>query len=166
MGNFYDDSKFGVVQRKWFGLTKKHGGDCAAGYTFGVKSATSQTAVSKWYPRGPIMIKKIGARVLATVQGSGSTDRISCRVLTRGASASVAGTFSLDLDGSTLAPYSMASLSSMTIGQVKAGEYITIRSGTPKTAKGTAANTSTTSGTVAYFIDYTPRYDATGKWDV
>ena len=39
MSNFYDDSKFGMVNRKWFGLTKKHGGDCAAGYTFGTTDA-------------------------------------------------------------------------------------------------------------------------------
>ena len=168
MGNFYDDSKFGVIKRKWFGLTKKHGGDAASGYTFGTTDATVQSQLARWYPRGPILIKKFGSKVLASVIAGSqdTTDKIKCSLLTRGASASVSGTFSLDIAGGTLAPHSFASVESMSIEQCKAGEYIAIKTGTPETAGGTAANTATTLGTVCFFIDYVPQFDADGAWDV
>jgi hypothetical protein len=164
----YDDGKYGVINRKWFGLTKKHGGDVADGYTFGTTDATSQTAVARWYPKGDISIQKIGAMVLASVTAGSQdyTDRIPVRVLTRGASASVAGTFSLDIDGGTMTQFTFASNESPTVRRCKAGEYISIKSGTPQTANGTAANTATTAGTVAYFIDYAARPVPASEWKV
>ena len=164
MSNFYDDSKFGVIQRHWFGLTTKWGGsvvNTANLYTFGTTDATARAQVAKWYPRGPVKMIKAGTMILATVTNA-SVDRIPVRILTRGASASVGAVF-YNAKGNQAV---VASTTTFTVKQVKAGEYVTIRTGTPQTDKGTAANTATTTGTVAFFIDYVPTYDSTGKHDV
>ena len=161
--NFYEDSKFGVIQRKWFGLTTKHGGDVvntANLYTFGTTDATVRSQLAKWYPRGPIKMVKAGSYVLATIVNA-SVDRVPVRFKTRGASASVA---CVAYSAKTL--NSFGSTTTFTVKQVKAGEYITIVTGTPQTDKGTAANTATTLGTLAFFVDYVPTYDSSGKWDV
>ena len=161
MSNFYSDSKFGVIQRKWFGLTKKLGGDAATGYALnvGTTDATHVSNLARWYPRGPIKMKKFGAFVLATVVNA-SVDRIPCRIYTRGASASAGAVAYI---GKTL--FSFGSSTTFTVSQVKAGEYVSIVTGTPQTDKGTAANTATTTGTLAFFLDYVPTYDSGGKWD-
>lgn len=160
MSNVYSDSKFGVITRKWFGLTKKWGGDCANGYTFGTTDATTQNQLAKFYPRGPIKLLKAGTFNLATVTNA-SVDRIPVRILTRGASASVGCVF-YNAKGNQAV---IASTTTFTAAKVKAGEYLNIKTGTPQTDNGTAANTATTSGTVAFFIDYVPTFDSTGKWD-
>lgn len=165
MGNSYSDSKFGVIQRKWFGLTKKHGGDCASGYTFGTTDATKQSHLARWYPRGPIKMVKAGARVLATMT-QGSSDLVEARITTRGASASAGCSFYVKSTSTAVAPYTVASTTTFTVSQVKAGEYISIVTGTPKSDKGTAKNTATLTGTVAFFVDYVPTFDSDGKWDV
>jgi hypothetical protein len=157
--NSYDDAKYGVITRKFFGLTKKWGGDCATGYTFGTTDATTQNQVAKWYPRGPIKMLKAGTFILATVTNA-SVDRIPVRINTRGASASVGCVF-YNAKGNQAV---IASTETFTTRQVKAGEYVQIRTGTPQTDKGTAANTATTSGTVAFFIDYVPLFSS--KWAV
>lgn len=159
MGNTFDDAKYGVITRKWFGLTKKYGGDVAAGYTLGTTDATAIEHVAKWFPRGPIKVVKAGSFTLATLNGSG-VDKIDARVKVRGASASLAASW----NAFASAPESFASDESMTAANVKAGEYISIRTGTPETDKGTAKNTSTTTGTLAFFVDYKPLYSA--KWKV
>jgi hypothetical protein len=160
MSNFYSDGKFGVINRKWFGLTKKWGGDCANGYTFATTDATVITQLAKWYPRGPIKMLKAGTFILGTVTNA-SVDRIPVRLRTRGASASL-GCLFYNAKGNQAV---IASTTTFTVSKVKAGEYINIVTGTPQTDKGTAANTATTTGTVAFFVDYVPTYDPTGKWD-
>lgn len=155
----YDDAKFNVIERKWFGLTKKYGGDVAAGYTLGTTDSTAIAHVARWYPKGPIQLVKAGSFTLATLNGSG-VDKIDCRVKVRGASASLAASFNCFAS----AQFSFASDSSMTAVRVKAGEYLSIRTGTPETDKGTAKNTSTTTGTLAFFVDY--RRDVDSKWDI
>lgn len=160
MGNSYDDARFGIIERKWFGLTKKYGGDVAAGYTLGTTDATAIAHVARWYPKGPIRIVKAGSFTLATLNGSG-VDRIDARVKVRGASASLAASW----NAFASAPNSFASDESMSAYRVKAGEYLAIRTGTPETDKGTAKNTSTTTGTLAFFVDWVRDYTA-AKWDV
>lgn len=159
MSNFYDDSKFGVITRKWFGLTKKLGGDVAAGYTLATTDATTISQLARWYPKGPIKFVKFGSFVLATLVNA-SVDRVPVRLLTRGASASVGG---VAYSAKTL--FSFGSTVTFTVNKCKAGEYISIRTGTPQTDKGTAANTATTTGTLAFFLDYVPTYNEDGKWD-
>lgn len=160
MSGKYDDGQYGVITRKWFGLTKKYGGDCATGYTLGTTDATAIAHVARWYPRGPIKVLKAGSFTLATLNGSG-VDRIDARVKVRGASASLAASW----DAFASAQFTFASDISMSAVQVKAGEYLSIRTGTPETDNGTAKNTSTTTGTLAFFVDYVPMYDVT-KWNV
>ena len=160
--NFYSDSKFGVISRQWFGLTTKWGGmvvNTANLYTFGTTDATVRSQLAKWYPRGPVKMVKAGTFNLATITNA-SVDRIPVRVKTRGASASL-GCLFYNAKGNQAV---IASTTTFTVKQVKAGEYITITTGTPQTDKGTAANTATTTGTVAFFVDYVPTYDT--KWDV
>jgi hypothetical protein len=157
----YADGKYGVIERKWFGLTKKMGGDCASGYTFGTTDATSQNQVVRWYPKGPIKLKKFGAMVLGTISGGGTgMDLIAARLRIEAVNDSSA----VSLPTGAI-PYAIASTTTFTKGVVDAGSYVDIITGTPKTAKGTAANTATSSGTVAFFIDYARKYDAS-KWDV
>lgn len=162
MGNTYDDAKYGVIQRKWFGLTKKLGGETAAGYTLGTTDATAIAHMTRWYPKGPIKIVKAGSYTICTLNGSG-VDRIDARVKTRGASASLAASW----NAFASAQFSFASdpmTTTTRVKQCKAGEYISIRTGTPETDKGTAKNTSTTTGTLAFFVDFQPLYHS--KWNV
>jgi hypothetical protein len=178
MGNFYDDAKYGVVTRKWFGLTKKLGGDCAAGYTF-TGSGTTISHVARWYPMGPINVQKIGFMVLATLATTGNATRA---VLTSkhqikfyhgaaGARTTLIGTTHIQVGdaSSTLharqAQYSIASNESPTAANrtIAAGNTLTIYAATPTSDDGTAAaavGTLSSLGTVAFFIDYIPSYDS------
>jgi hypothetical protein len=168
MSNFYDDSKFGVINRQWFFLSKKWGGSVpmarvASGKgCFGTTDATSKTHLAKWYPRGPVKMLKAGVMTLASVTNA-SVDRIPVRITTRGASASAGCSFYIS--GVPTVQAEISSTTTFTVSQVKAGEYIAIKTGTPQTDNGTAANTATTLGTVAFFIDYVPTWD-TSKHDV
>lgn len=131
----YDDGKFGVVERKWFGLSSKHGGDGAV-VTF---NETEANAVTRWYPRGPIHIEKWGVKTLATL---GKGEEI----------------FSLFIDGSTRmkqitasttsAPYTVAS--ALVNDDLAAGSYLSILAST---------NVCST-GSVALFIDFRRKYSS------
>jgi hypothetical protein len=174
MPNFYDDSKFGVISRKWFGLTKKWGGDVANGYSLNAVThgATSVTHLAKWYPRGPIRITKAGSFCLATLTNA-SSDLHKARLKTRGASASMGVLWYIKSTSTAPAPAAFASnvpnftakgTASVTYPTVKAGEYITIVTATPVTDKGTRVQ-ATTTGTIAFFADYVAKFDSSGKWD-
>jgi hypothetical protein len=160
----YDDAKYGVIERKWFGLTKKHGGDAASGFTFGTTDATSITHVTRFYPKGPIQIVKAGIYRLATFTQA-SSDLVPVRFYTRGGSASLACTVNAKATSTAVAPFTIASNITPTYPKIKAAEYLVIKSGTPKTDKGTAANTATLAGSCAFFIDYKRLYDTGGAWD-
>ncbi len=171
MTNAYDDSKFGVIQRTWFGLTGKWGGEgvayfqagtIAVGGAWGTTDNTSATLLQGWYPKGPIKMLKFGRMVLATMT-NGSNDLFPVYLKTRGASGSAAATLYIKSTSTAVAPRDIASTTTFTVSQVKAGEYVYIRCGTPCTDKGTAGNTATTTGTVAFFIDWIPTYSS--KWD-
>lgn len=156
----YDDAIYRVVERKWFGLTKKMGGDCAAGYTLGTTDATTQTHVARWYPQGPIRIVKAGSFTICTLNGSG-VDKIDCRMKIKSGSASICASFNCF----SSAQYTFASDSVISPALHGAGQYVTIKTGTPETDKGTAKNTSTTTGTLAFFIDYVRSFSAPTKWE-
>jgi len=160
MSNFYDDSKFGVIQRKWFGLTKKMGGDAASGYTFATTDATTIDHLARWYPRGPVKMVKAGHMVLATIGGgSAAFDQVPARILVNGANESADWNVP-----DTGAPYSIASTTTFTDAEVDAGSYVGVRTATPESTNGTAYNTATVTGTVAFFVDYKPAYHES-KWD-
>ena len=169
MSNFYSDSKFGVIQTQWFGLTRKAGGDSAAGITLGTKGTTiAITTPTRWYPKGPITMVRAGYRVLATLNAASKSMR-DLVIKTRGASASIAAR--VQSASCTVAQYAVNSTSTFTVAQVKAGEYVTMKWSSGKTIVATTGlNTGTVQsgtvlGTVAAFIDWVPTYDASGKWD-
>jgi hypothetical protein len=165
MSNFYDDAKFGVIQRQWFGLSKKWGGSVpnarvASGVgCFGTTDATFKTHVRRWYPRGAIRMLKAGSFILATLSTASATT-ITARLTTRGASASAGCTWNIK---SVTAPAAFASTVTFTVRQVKRGEYISINSATP--SGGANPNTATQAGTVAFFVDYINTYDTAGTGD-
>lgn len=170
MSNFYEDSKFGVVKRQWFLLSKKLGGyssTARAGASrgcFGTTDATVKTHVTRWYPKGPIKMLKAGSLMQATMTQA-SSDLIQARLYTRGGSASTGCSWYVKSTSTAVSAFTIASTTTFTVRQVKAGEYISIRTGTPQTDNGTAANTATCTGTVAFFLDYVDTYDSSGKHD-
>jgi hypothetical protein len=160
MGARYDDAKFGVVQRKWFGLTKKCGGDAASGFTFGTNAATVIDHVTRYYPKGPIKLLKFGALCLGTLSNTlGTPDKITARLY---CDSGVEASIDLATD---MAQYSISSVTTFTSATIGPGSYLAIDTATADTDKGTDANNGTMSGTVAFFIDYHPIYHQS-KWDV
>ncbi len=161
----YDDAKYGIIQRTWFGLTPKFGGETASAITKGTTGTSlSITTVKRWYPKGPIRMVKAGYRVLATVSNGSSANR-PLKIITRGGSASAGCT--VNPSSCTEATYAVASTTTFTVSQVKQGEYLTFKWGTAKTIKsstpsGTAKN-STVSGSVAIFVDWVPTFSTV--WD-
>ncbi len=164
--NTYDDNKYGVITRKWFGLTTKHGGDRTlgvGGYTIG-SAATCVAKVARWYPRGPIKLVKAGIMVLATLQKRvASNTELRHRFFADGASASVGITVTHDPGTATqVAPYTISSSVTITRSKVKAGAYMMIKTATPQSDEN-SRRTSSVLGTLAYFVDYKPAFD--NKWD-
>lgn len=162
MSNFYDDSKFGVITRRWFGLTEKVGGEASSGYTFGTTDATVIEHLARHYPRGPIAIQKAGAFVLATVGGGGTVfDKIPGYVTKNGVRVS---DLNFDIsDGA--AQFSNASVEPTADTRIDSGSYLGFETATPQSDNGTAGNTATVTGTVAFFVDYKPVFDLDGAWD-
>jgi len=139
MSNTYDDSKFGVIERHWFGLPKTWGGGAAGGITF---NETEATTIKRFYPKGPIQIQKLGVIALATL-GKGEQ------------------AFNLKIDGSTTMKSIVASTTSApgTIASVvvddglSAGSYLSL----------IASTNACSTGTCAVFIDFRRKYD-TSRW--
>lgn len=158
----YDDAVFTTVRREWIGGSVKLGKGGSA-YTIsgaignGTTDATSGTLVERIKFKGPVKITKFGAVCVATSTNA-SNDLVPCYLKTRGASASAACTIYLKSTSTAVAPYAVASTPSMTVAQCKAGEYLSIRFGTPRTDNATAANTATTTGSWIFFVDYKPTF--------
>lgn len=141
MSNMYDDARYGVIERHTIGLTKKHGGDAGSAITF---NETQSAVVTRWYPKGPIQLLKLGAITLATL-GKGEEQFILAKTGTGGT------TLGTVVASTTSAPYTIASKS--LTGTLGAGSYISILAST---------NVCST-GTVALFIEYRRMYNV--KWD-
>lgn len=139
MTTSYDDAKYGVIERHWFSLPITAGGDAAAGLTF---NETEATKVKRFYPKGPITIKKLGVLTLATL-GKGEQ------------------AFNLKIDGSTTMKSVVCSTTSApgTIASVavndslSAGSYLSL----------IASTNVCSTGTCAVFIDFVRKYSS--KWD-
>jgi len=168
----YDDAKYGVINRKWFGLTKKLGGDCADGYEIG--SATAQTHLARWYPRGPIKVLKVGFMVLGSLSTPATNADVELVPL-RFYKSSSAGA-SLDTliasdgivacDTGRNSQYEIASKETIASPEIEAGRFISIRTGSPTSGDGTVDN-GTVGGSLAFFIDWIPKHEGeNGKWDV
>lgn len=143
----YDDAKFGVITRKWFSLPIKQGGDAAQGFTF---NETQSVKVARWYPRGPIQALKVGVLTVATLGKGEELFRLAVGGTAHSTSALL---FATIVASTTSAPYTIAS---QTLTRtLTAGSYLTLMAST---------NVCST-GSVSVFVDYRPRYSASGKWD-
>lgn len=131
----YSDPQYGVVERRWIGLTGKNGGDSAGGYTF---NETEGTKIERLYFKGPVRLLSFGVITQCTLGKGEQLFRLSkeSTLLDR----VVASTSS--------APYTIASVALDDV--IDAGTYLTIFGST---------NVCST-GTVAFFIDYRRTYGA------
>lgn len=126
----YDDAKYGVIERFEFAAHQAS------------KTLTGDTTLLKrFYPRGPIYIKKFGVRHIATQGGTEVTLKLS------NDSTAIATVVASTDSG----PWTCASKAvNATLSQ---GSYLTI------TSAGTVAT-----GTVVCFIDYVRDYSGAGNW--
>lgn len=138
----YSDSRYGIIERQWFGLPKLWGGGAAAGLTF---NETQAAVIKRCYLKGPVKLLKIGVQTLATL-GKGE----QLFGLTVGGTATVKATI---VASSASAPGTIASKTLAT--SLSAGSYLALLAST---------NVCST-GTVAVFIDFRRSFDSTGKWD-
>jgi hypothetical protein len=176
--SFYDEGKYGVVTRTWFGLTTKMGGSGDVPVVPTAGSASSETLVTRWYPRGPIEVLKVGWRVVATASAAanatGASDR--ARVPIEFYKSNAAGTARSTLiasDAIKLHPvantvgalWSVSSKETMASSVIEAGRFVTIFMATAESNEGTAAaaiGTTFISGSYARFMDWIPKFNA--KW--
>jgi len=122
MSNLYDDSRYGLLERHYF--------DQISG-----NMQADKDLVKRFYPKGPIYIKKFGVRHEAT-QG-GTETLISFKIDGTSVATAVASTDS--------APWAIASKA--VNHRCSAGSYITISN------EGSVAT-----GTVQCFMDYVRKY--------
>lgn len=171
--NAYDAAKFHSIRRKWFGLTNKLGGEFTSAYTFG--SATAATKLLRWHPKGPIRILKVGHMIVATLSTPASNADVELqpyRVYKSSAAGASHNTqiasqviTARDTGRESLWAIASKTGSSIASAEVEAGRYISIRTGSPTTGDGTVDN-GTVGGSVAFFIDYVPKYDPSNeKWN-
>lgn len=145
MSGSYSDAKYGIIYRKWFGLTTRAGGESATtGITF---NETQSNVVKRWYPprKGTIQMLKYGVMTLATL-GKGEQSFDLC----------VNGTtspFATLVASTTSAPFTIAS--KVTAKGLTAGSYVSILAST---------NVCST-GTVAIWIDYRPKFSLGTVYD-
>lgn len=143
MADFYNDARWGVIERHWFGLAKLWGGGAAAGITF---NETQAAVIKRFYQQGPIRLLKIGVVTMATL-GKGE----QLFGLTVDGTATVKATI---VASTTSAPGTIASKTLATT--LAAGSYLALLAST---------NVCST-GTVAVFVDFRRAFSATGtKWD-
>ena len=180
--NAYDAAKFHVITRTWFGLTTKMGGQASAAIAPVTGSATTETLVTRWYPRGPIDVLKVGYLCVATASAAanatGASDR--ARVPIEFYKSNAAGTARSTLIASkdillhpvantVTALWSIASQPTIASAEVEAGRFITIFAATAQSNAGTAAaaqGTTMVSGSFGFFIDWVPHYDPSNeRWD-
>ena len=142
-GRFYRDAMFGIIYRQWFGLTTRAGGQSAAtGITF---NETQSNVVKRWYPprKGDIQMMKYGVMTLATLGKGEQSFRMSVSATT------AAAAFATLVASTSSAPWTIAS--KVTSKRLTAGSYVSILAST---------NVCST-GTVALWIDWRPRFIAT-----
>ncbi len=180
--NAYDAAKFHVITRQRFGYTTKLGGQASAAIAPLTGSATTETLVQRWYPRGPIRVLKVGYQCVATASAAenatGASDR--ARVPIEFYKSSAAGVARTTLIASkdirihpvaaTLTPlWSINSKATIASAEVEAGRFITIFAATAQSNEGTAAaarGTTMISGSFGFFIDWVPKYvPSAEKWN-
>lgn len=160
----YDESMFGVVERKWFGLTQKYGG---SGTIIAVSgSATSVTHITRWQPKGPIQILRFGCKVLGTLSSpatGGNADWLPFKlykVNSSGTATIVMGTAHLVAqDSGRTSLYSIASKTGADLASqaVEDGRWLKITTATATDTAGVAAG-GTVEGSMAFFVDWVRQF--------
>jgi len=140
MTDFYDDSRFGVIERHWFGLPVTWGGGAAAGLLF---NETEATPVKRFYPKGPIQILKLGVITLGTL-GKGEQ------------------AFNLKADGTTTLKSIVASTTSApgAIASIAVNDGLSCSSYLTLIASTNVCST----GSCAVFLEFRRKFDSAGKW--
>jgi hypothetical protein len=161
MSYMYDNAKYGVITRTFFGLHDKFGGGYTSAYTKG--SATTVVKLARFYPKGPIKILKVGLQVLATLGTPATAPPDGFYYRLSKAGGVIATDFVTAQTTGRLALYGIASKPiTATDGVIAAGDYISIKTSTPYTMDGTV-EAGTIKGSFAFFIDWVP-YNAK-DWD-
>lgn len=176
--NSYSAAKFHNVQRTWFGGSTKLGSGIVP-YTTLVASGSSATVLTRYYPKGPIRVLKVGYQCVATASAAanatGASDR--ARIPVEFYKSSAAGAARTTLIASTaikihpvantLTPrWSIGSKETIASAEVEAGRFLDIYLATAESNEGTAAaavGTTLVSGSFAYFIDWVPKYDPSNE---
>lgn len=128
MGNLsYDDQQFNMIERAILG----NGADANALTTY----------ASRWYPKGPIIVKKFGLICTTALTGSGFTVSLK----------DAAGSTIATINASTTLAAGIASKAAtgLTADTIIAGDYLTV------TGDGTAD-----AGSLIPFIDYVRSFNA------
>jgi hypothetical protein len=131
----YSDAKYGVIERKWFGLKTLWGGE---GSDAGLVTASAETTfVKRWYPQGPIQLEKFGVFTGCTLGATEMvvrlkrTSTVKCTVVcSTSSSAFVIASKAVNCT-------------------VAAGSYLAI----------VASSVSSSTGTFACFVDFRRTYD-------
>ena len=148
-GRFYSDAMFGIIYRQWFGLPVRYGGpNAGAGILF---NETQSNSVKRWYPprKGAIQMMKMGVMTLATLGKGEQSFRLSIGATT------AAAAFATLVASTTSAPFTIAS--KVVSKGLTAGSYVSILAST---------NVCST-GTVAIWIDWRPKFLTTGtQYDI
>jgi len=162
MGNKYDDGKYGVRSRKWFGLMAKYGGQApnsTGGFT--VSSGADGTWVTGWYPEGPIKILKIG---VMNQKAGGANSRACPNIRFYSGTTQIAR---LAMSSATTAALTVASTTTLATDDISQKGYIAIVSATPCVVGKHASNSysyNAVTGSYACFVDWVPKYHS--SWDV
>lgn len=177
--SFYSDQKFGVIQRRWFGRPLTKGGEAAAAVAI-IASGTTKTVMTKFYPKGPIKIEKVGCQVVATLasadNATGSVKRQRIQVkFYKGTNSTprttlIGSCHAICGAGGRTALMGIASQMGANLAspEVEAGKCLTIYLASANSDKGTvmtAIGTVAGGGTLAYFIDFRSHFDTTAKWE-
>jgi len=183
----YDNNAFQVVERQYWGLTQKHGGNDSSAITQ-AGSGTTSTPIKRFYPKGPIDVVSFGVRVLATLAtaenatGGAVRSRIPFTLYKSTSNGTAKGTvmatFHLAVgDASStahprLALYGVASDFSPASSEVERGRFLTAYTATPTSDGGTAAaapGTVLRTGSYALFMDYNRKWtdgeQGTQSWE-
>lgn len=141
----YDDERYGVVERKVFGLPARAGGGGMADTPITFNESES-TPVERWYPGGPINIIKAGLTVHTAI---GKGEEIF--TLKKDNSVTV-----VQLTASTsAAEWTVASTTTIASAHVGAASYLTL----------IASTNICSTGSVSVWIDYTRFFEETGNWE-
>jgi hypothetical protein len=177
----YADGKYRVINRKWFGLKRKWGGDAATaaiegGNTSSAGATGANLTMQYWRPGRPLTAIRAGVLVMATLGTPANATKAALvakrklRFWHTGSTATLQYTFARP----ELVVAKTNRTPAKSVVEVSCKEYIPAdgRVGMyfefPTTAKGSldaGTGTKFAKGSLAAFIDYVPTFTGGGEWD-